>query len=58
MHRWFNTKNSQILDLNNFTSFWIEEVQENYRIFGQDKDKIDWNLADFKREEEAKNYLM
>lgn len=36
MKTWFETENQQIIDLNNFSSFWVEETDTGYKVVGED----------------------
>jgi len=53
---WFKTKNVQILDLNIFVSFWIEEADKFY-LFGCDEREIDWRIGEFENKDDAQTYL-
>lgn len=53
----FITPNHQILKFKNCESFWIEEI-DTLKIFCQDTDKIEWNIAEFKTMQEARDFIM
>ena len=55
---WHKTLNNQIIDLNLFESFWVEELPNSeWHVFGKDKYEVDWRLAEFKGNIAAKAYL-
>jgi len=61
MTKFFLTKNYQIIDLENMNSFWIEIVRfdgqsESVYVFAKE-DEMEWRIAEFTKEEDAKDYL-
>ena len=56
---WFLTNNFQIIDLNRMISFWIEDIEhlEQFRVFCQDQDKIEWRIAEFTQKQQAQQYI-
>lgn len=61
MKVWFKTQQHQILNLTNCLFFWIEEIPyENpckFIVFCQTDDKIEWKIANFELEEDARTYI-
>ncbi len=56
--KWIQTLNDQIINLDNFDSFWIEEIPNGeFHVFGCDKDKNDWRIAEFNSLETAREYF-
>lgn len=54
----FLTNNGQILDMNQITSIWMEEVPcDEFHIFAQDVKENDWRIAEFTDKDEAKDYI-
>lgn len=57
--KWFYTPNKQIINLENFNCFWIEQVSDfiNFHIFAQDKSGTDWRIGEFDTLETAEDWL-
>lgn len=56
--RWFKVSESRIYDLNIFTSFWIEERNKKFHVFGNNEDcEIIRSFKTFDQENDAKHYL-
>jgi len=59
--KWHQTANDQIINLDLFESFWIEEILNEYihkwHVFGKDKDKVHWRMAECQNYSLAEEYL-
>ena len=55
MSSWFKTKNQQIIQLDNCTSFWIQEF-DTVNVFCKYED-CDWNIGEFASYEGASKYI-
>lgn len=56
--KWFYTQNKQIINLENFDSFWVEQVPNSeFHVFAQEKNGNDWRIGEFDTSAKAEDWL-